>query len=242
MVMATFEITLPKYAGPFDLILEAIRDGRIAIFEINLTKITSAYFEYMSKFEVVNLNEASEFIALAAFLIELKSKKLLPQPEEFEAIVEEEEIAEDLARHLAEYNLFKQAAVGLKERKDSFSKVYSRYHREVLQPENKQYFLTDVNLEDLVSAFQRVYREIAEEAATETIVDEEITLADRTSEVLDILRKSSGLIEFRQLFIRRTRLEVVVTFLSILELARSQTIRIMQGADFGTIHIQLIQS
>lgn len=240
MVMATFDITLPKYAGPFDLILEAIRDGKIAIFEINLTQITSAYFEYMNKFEVVNLNAASEFIALAAYLIELKSKKLLPQPEEYEVIVEEEELAEDLARHLAEYNLFKQAAVELKVRKDSFSKVYSRYHREVLTPENKQYFLTDVNLQDLVSAFQRVYREIAEEDSTGKIVDEEITLAERTAEVLDILGKSSGLIEFRQLFIRRTRLEVVVTFLSILELARNQRIRIMQGAEFGTIHIQLI--
>jgi len=239
-MIKTFEITLPKYTGPFELLLEAVREGRIGIFEISLAQITTAYFEYLKKFAEPNLNLASEFLVMAVYLLELKSKQLLPQPEEIEMAEEEEEIGIELARHLAEYKLFKQIAEQLDDRRESFARVYSRYHREVLHPEEKDFFLTDVNLQDLLSAFQRVYLEFSKEEEIREIKGEELTLSQRIEEVLKLLRRESGEVRFEQLFVRRTRLEVVVTFLAILELCRRQLIKILQGEKFSGIVIRLI--
>jgi segregation and condensation protein A len=239
-MIETFEITLPKYAGPFELLLQAVREGRIGIFEISLSQITAAYFEYLKRFSEVNLNLASEFLVMAAYLLELKSKQLLPQPEEIEMAAEEEEIERELARHLAEYKLFKQAAEQLKDKKDSFARIYSRYHREVLGPEDKDFFLTDVNLQDLLQAFQRVYLEFSKEEEVREIKDEEITLPQRIGEVVEMLKLAQNDVAFERLFVRRTRLEAVVTFLAILELCRRQLIRILQGEIFSGIVIRLI--
>ena len=176
---------------------------------------------------------------MAALLIEMKSKRLLPQPEEIEIKKSEEEIESELLAHLEEYKVYQAAAQQLKERKDEFKKVYSRYHREVLKPEQKDFFLTDVNLKDLVEAFQKVYRQIAEEEKVREIKDEEITLPQRIEEVTAILLKAQGIVEFEKLFIRRTKLEVVVTFLAMLELAKQNRIRIVQNVLFGGICIGL---
>lgn len=235
----TFQITQPKYTGPFDLLLEAIREKKIEIHEISLSQITSEYLEYLKRLEVLELNEASDFLAFAALLIEMKSKILLPQPEEIEIKKSEEEIESELLKHLEEYKLYKAAAQQLLVRKDEFKKVYSRYHREVLKPEQKDFFLMDVSLKDLVEAFQRVYRQIAEEEKVREIKDEEITLPQRIEEVLAILHNAQGLVGFENLFIRRTKLEVVVTFLAMLELAKQKKIKIMQDSVFGGICIGL---
>jgi len=235
----TFEITQPTFQGPFTLLLDAIKDQKIEVFEISLTEITSAFFEYLHKAELVDLDMSAEFLVMAAYLLELKSKKLLPQPETAELIEEEEEIEIELAKHLDEYRIFKQVAQDLKERKESFSKIYSRYHREILKPEKKDFFLTEISLEDLVKAFQRVYMQSAAEEKFVKIADEDITLPQRIGEVLEILKKGKEGVAFEALFIRRTRLEVVVTFLAILELARRNLLLIYQGEGFGNINLRL---
>lgn len=235
--LESFTVTMPKYEGPFDLILDAIRDKRIEIHEISLSQITSEFMNYLHKLPKLDLNQASDFLAMAALLIEMKSKRLLPQPEEIELKQSEEEIESELLKHLEEYKVYQSMAAQLKEKKDEFGRVYSRYHREVLQPEEKDFFLTEVSLKDLVEAFQRVYRQIAEEEKVREIKDEEITLPQRIEEVLIILNSSQGLVNFERLFTRRTRIEVVVTFLAILELAKQKKIRILQDSVFGGICI-----
>jgi len=223
------------YEGPFEVLLTAIRSGEINIFEVSIAEMTSAYFKYFKQLAAIDLNLSSEFLVMAAYLLELKSRKLLPQPEEVTLLLEEEEIESDLMKHLAEYQIFKHMAEHLKEKKENFGKIYSRYHREVLGPEEKDFFLTDVNLNDLVLAFQKVYKEFSEEERVVGIAAEEVTLNQRIDEVYAILSEASGEVEFERLFLRRTRLEVVVTFLAILELARQQKIRILQGEKFGGI-------
>jgi len=235
----TFQITIPKYDGPFELLLDAVKESKLDIFEISLSQITSAYFEYLHKMKEINLNLASEFMVTAAYLLELKSKRLLPQPEEIMEQLEEEEIETDLAEHIREYQRFKQAAEHLKHKKDSFSRIYSRFHSEEQGPEQKDFFLTDVNLNDLLLAFQRVFKAVTEEEKTKEIINDEITLPQRIEEVTAILSASKEGVAFEKLFIRRTRMEVVVTFLAVLELCRRQTINLSQEERFGGIYVRL---
>ena len=237
-----FQVTLPKYAGPFDLLLDAIRDEKINIFEVSLSQITSAYFEYLNRFKEIDLDLTSDFLVTAACLLELKSRKLLPHPEEFLELQEEEEIESDLAEHIREYQRFKQAAEHLKNRKDSFSRIYSRFHSEEQVPEEKDFFLTDVNLADLVSAFQRVYNSIEKEGRIEEIKNDDLTLPQRIEEVLEQLKQQAEGMAFELLFIRRTRLEVVLTFLAVLELCRRQKIKVLQEEKFGGIYLRLVEA
>lgn len=239
MTTAVFEVATEKYTGPFDLLLSAIKDNEIDIFEISISQITSAYFEHLRKIEIINLNAASEFLLMASILLEMKSKQLLPQPEKIELQLENEEIEGALADHLSEYKMFKQLALTLQFKKDSFKKVYSRYHREVQGPEHKDFYLKDVSLQDLVSAFKRVWDSIGvvEDDPRTIIKEEELTLPQRIDEVIKLLSDSPDGVAFEKLFVRRTRIEVVVTFLAVLELAKRNAIQIIQGVRFGGIRI-----
>ena len=234
-----FQVTIPKYDGPFELILDAIRDEKIDIFEISLKEITSAYFEYLGKLKEIDLNLASEFMLTAAYLLEIKSKRLLPRPEEILLQQEEEEIECDLADHIKEYQRFKQVAEHLKQKKDYFSRIYSRIGSSDEAPVQKDFYLKDVNLNDLVLAFQRVFRAVVEEEAVVEIEADEVTLSQRIEEVVKLLEGSEEGVAFEQLFIRRTRMEVVVTFLAILELCRRNMINILQEERFSGIYLRL---
>lgn len=237
-----FTITLPKYDGPFDLLADAIKDGKIDIFEISLSQITFAYFEYLKKIKEIDLNPTSEFLLAAAYLLELKSRRLLPHPEDAVQLQEEEELESDLAEHIREYQRFKHAAEQLRSKKESFSRIYSRFHSEEQVKEHKDFYLTDVNLNDLVQAFKRVYNSIAEEEKITEIKNDDITLPQRINEVLAMLAGSADGVGFEQLFIRRTRLEVVVTFLAVLELCRRSMIKILQEEKFGGIYLRLAKT
>ena len=103
-----FQVTIPKYTGPFDLLLAAIKDDKLSIFDVSLSEITGAYFEYLKKLSTIDLSDASDFLLMASYLLEMKSKKVLPQPEDVVLQQEEEEIEQDLAKHLEEYKVFKQ--------------------------------------------------------------------------------------------------------------------------------------
>ncbi|OGC24436.1 hypothetical protein A3J90_04755 [candidate division WOR-1 bacterium RIFOXYC2_FULL_37_10] len=240
MTVETFKIETEKYTGPFDLLLAAIKDEKLEIFDVSLAKITSSYFEYLKKSEVLDLSLASEFLLMAAVLLELKSKEVLPKPQEKLLQEEENEIEQDLAKHLEEYRMFKQIAEELRTRGATFKKIFSRYHRDDgrRKTEKVEYEFKNVGLDKLVEAFKRVWDSIPQQRALQHIEDEDVTLPQRIEEITDMIKRSGCGIEFEQLFIRRTRLEVVVTFLAILELAKRREIKIVQGGNFGGITIK----
>lgn len=238
MKTGTFAIKTQKYTGPFDLLLLAIKDQKLQIFDISLSEITSSYFEYLKQFESINLSLASEFLFMAALLLEMKSKEILPKPFGIQLQMEEEEIEQDLAKHLEEYKFFQQLAEGLRQRGSTFSKVYARFNREIPKIDKREYILKDVSLDELLLAFKRVWDSIPTYREFQQIEDEDITLPQRIEEVLTLARRSSEGVPFENLFIRCTRLEVVVTFLAILELAKRKEIRIFQGGVFDGINIR----
>jgi segregation and condensation protein A len=228
----TYQIEIDVYQGPFDLLLKAIDDGEIDIYRVSLSQVTNAYFVYWKK-QDPPLILASDFLFMAAYLLELKSKSMLPAREE---ILAEEllGVEESLVSHIQEYAVFKGLAQTLKERKKVFSKVYGRHEGE---GQEQVFELVDISLRDLVQAFQKVYSEAAKRESIVPIEEEEVKLEDRIQEIKDMLSRRTGGVAFEEIFIRKTRLEIVVTFLAILELAKQNLIRITQDMRFGTILI-----
>lgn len=228
-----YQIETEVYQGPFDLLLKAIDAGEVDIFKVSITQITSSYLKYWRE-TLPNLVSASDFLYLAAFLIELKSRYLLPVREE---TVEDELLAgveESLVSHLQEYQIYKNLAHSLKQRKELFERIYGRHEGEA---EEKEIELVDISLRDLVLAFKKVYDEAAKREAIVPIPVEEITIEQRTLEIKRLIAGRGDGIPFEDIFIRKTRLEIVVTFLAILELTKQRYIRIAQGRRFGSILI-----
>lgn len=228
-----YQIELDVYNGPFDLLLKAIDEGSIDIYHVSLAQITASYFEYW-KLQTPDLVLASDFLFMAAYLLELKSKALLPAREEFVNEKELLNLEESLVSHIQEYEIYKNLAQNLRQRKEIFEKVYGRHEGE---PQVKEIELVDVSLKDLVLAFKKVYDEAAKRERVVAIEAEEVTLEDRIIEIKRMLAGRTQGVPLVDIFIRRTRLEVVVTFLAILELAKQRFIRITQSRRFATILI-----
>jgi len=228
-----YAVKIDVFDGPFDLLLKAIDNKEVDIFRVSLSQITASYFEYWKK-EEPNLLMASDFLHMAAYLIEVKSRGLLPYQEEPALADELSDVEASLVAHIQEYEMYRKMAESLKARKEIFERIYGRHEGE---REEKEIQLTDVSLRDLVLAFQRVYAEAAEREKVVSIQAEEITLDDRIIEIKRLVAGRSDGLPFEDLFIRKTRIEIVVTFLAILELAKQKFINITQGRRYGSILI-----
>jgi len=233
MEEVAYQVETGVFNGPFDLLLKGIEEKEIDIFQVSIARIASAYFEYWKR-EEPNLVLASDFLIMAAYLLELKSKSLLPAREEE---MQEEfliDIEESLVSHIQEYEVYKSLAHTLRERKEVFEKVYGRHEGEA---QEQEFELVDVSLKDLVVAFKRVYEEAAKRESVVPIEAEEVTLEDRVVEIKRLLAGRKDGVPFEDIFLRKTRLEIVVTFLAVLELAKQRFIKITQGRRFGHILI-----
>ncbi len=231
---AGYEKKIEVYQGPFDLLIKAIDDGQIDIFRVSLSQIVDSYFTYW-KSEEPNLLSASDFILMAAYLIELKTRELLPYRGEDAGGDELAGIEQSLVDHIQEYEVYKKLAQTLRARKQLYEKIYGRHEGE---RQEKQIELVDVSLKDLLLAFQKVYNEAVQREKISTIPEEEITLDMRLSEIREMLKqKGSEGVPFISLFLRHSRIEIVVTFLAILELAKQGEIGIKQSGTFGDIII-----
>jgi segregation and condensation protein A len=228
-----YQVKIEAFEGPFDVLLKAIDDGKIEIHTVSLSQIITSYLEYWKTADP-GLILASDFVYMAAYLIELKSRGLLPSREEVLAPEELAGVEEALVSHIQEYEVYKKFALDLKERKQVFDRIYGRHEGEKVEGEIE---LKDVSLRDLVLAFQKVYAEAAEREKVVSIKAEEVTLEDRIVEIKRLLAGRSDGLPFEDLFLRKTRLEIVITFLAILELAKQVAISIRQGRRFGSILI-----
>ncbi len=228
-----YEVKIDVYQGPFDLLLKAIDEGKIDIYQVLISQITAAYFEYWKKSET-SLVLASDFLFMAAYLLELKSKALLPQKEELLPGEDILGIEQSLVSHIQEYEMFKNLAKTLYQRKEIFERVYGRHEGE---QQEKEIELVDVSLRDLVLAFKKVYEDAAKRESIVPIQAEEIKVSDRIQEIKAMLENCAEGVAFENIFILRTRAEIIVTFLAILELAKQRFIRIVQNRRFGGIMI-----
>lgn len=231
-----YKIKLDIFEGPLDLLLHLIRKNEVDIYDIPIASITEQYLEYMEMMKVMNLDMAGEFLLMAATLVHIKSKMLLPVDEE--APPEEEEgidPREELVRRLLEYQRYKEAAKDLNERLILGRDVFFRGQPTPLDELESDAGMMSVSVFELMGALKEILAKVPKERKIELTV-ERFKIADKINFVLEHLNqvKTST---FTSLFANdATRGEIIVTFLAILELAKLLMIKLHQTDD-GIIRV-----
>jgi segregation and condensation protein A len=235
----SYRVKLNIFEGPLDLLLHLVKKNEVEPSNIPVAIITDQYLAYLDLMQQLDLDVAGEYLVMAATLLHLKSRTLLPGDE-----VNEEEEGEDpraeLARQLLEYQRFKEAA-DLLNRRDLMDRDV--FARTPLQDEmdTETEVLCDVSLGDLLDALQEVLKRAAPEIVHEVIL-EQVSLREQLCFVLDTLREQ-GTVVFIDLFpVGVTRLQILVTFLAVLELVRTRMVHLHQEELFGPIVMNLAVS
>jgi segregation and condensation protein A len=235
-----YKVKLEVFEGPLDLLLYLIRKDEVDIYAVSIERITSQYLEYLETFRMLDLEIAGEFVVMAANLIYIKSRSLLPvhqQPPDEET--EEEDPRWDLIRQLIEYKKFKDAAFQL-------------HHRELMQEglivrvpekpefENSEALLkSEVGIFDLINAFQKVLKKIElKRADLREIFEESFTVSDKIDFIMRTVQGNKPVTFFDLFATAASRTEIAVTFLALLELIRMSQIRVFQDGLFAEIEIR----
>lgn len=231
-----YKVKLEVFEGPLDLLLYLIKKDEIDIYDIPIERITKQYLAYMEMFKILDLEVAGDFVVMAANLIYIKSRSLLPkdlQPPEEAA--EEDDPRWELVRQLLEYKKFKDAAGHLQQRELARENLFARGLEKAESLGERP--LGEVSVFDLINAFQTVVKRLQQTEELREIFEENFTVSDK----IDLLLKmtSTGVtLSFSALFSgAASRTEVVVTFLALLELIRLKQIRAQQSEEFGEIEI-----
>jgi len=232
-----YEIKLPAFEGPLDLLLHLIKENKIDIYDIPISFITGQYLEYIGMMKELSLDIAGEFLVMAATLIQIKSKMLLPLDEEA-GEEEREDPRLELVQRLLDYQTFKEAAFLLKEREDEALLTFGRDpsgDEEGQGDEAPELSLFDVNIFDLLGAFRKVLDSAPPEVRT--ITRETLTVKDRMVAIVGMLENLESL-RFEEIFREHaTRTQLIVSFLALLELLRLGLARVYQEGEFGSIWI-----
>ena len=233
-----YEVNINEFEGPLDLLLHLIKKSNISINEISIDEITKQYLEYINKMEELNLDIASEYLVMAAELIEIKSSSLLPRQE-----IEEDEFEEDpkekLIKRLLEYEQYKNLTGTFKELEEYRKGIYTKEPDNMLEYKDSNDNIDyGVDLNDLIEAFSKFLKEKELDKPLATKVStKEYSVGKRSFEIRNILKKKKK-IEFSELFDICTKEYVVVTFLAILAMSRKQEIDIEQESNFKNIIIK----
>ncbi len=233
-----YKVRLEVFEGPLDLLLYLIKQDEVDIYEISIERITQQYLEFMDAFKVLDLEVAGEFVVMAANLIYIKSRSLLPahvQPPEEEA--EEDDPRWDLIRQLVEYKKFKDAAAQLSQREVEQSNLFSRIPESADQVVERP--LGEVSVFDLINAFNKVLKRIGDKSEDlREIFEENYSVSDKIDLIMKLTAAGVPLL-FTELFASAaSRAEIVVTFLALLELVRLKQLRLAQSEAFGEIELR----
>lgn len=237
-----YHVKLPVFEGPFDLLLHLVKVNQMDIYDIEIAKITEQYLEYIKTAEMLNIELAGEFLVMAATLINIKSRALLPAPledEEGEEAEDEIASARALIQQLVEYRRFKEAAQTLGDREDEQSRVFYRTKViPILAPEADAEAARD--LESLLKAFGRVLQYATSEDF-HRVLEEQYRVEDKIIDIEERLRREKSL-SLRAMFDRSfTKVESICIFLALLELCRRRRIRIRQDAAFDDVTLTAVE-
>jgi segregation and condensation protein A len=236
----SYKIKLEIFEGPLDLLLYLVKKEHLNIYDIPIAQVTEQYLAYMELMRLLDLNIAGEFLVMAATLIEIKSKMLLPQPPAEAGQEPEEDPRLELIRRLAEYEKFKEIAQELRQMEEKQQQVFKRPKTELALPEEEAggekevYF--EASIFDLINAFSQVLKDVPKELFYEVVKDE-FTIEEKIHQILHLLLDESA-IKLSSLFEKaKNKFEIIVTFLSILELIRLKEIIVRQKVLFADIEI-----
>ncbi|MGG3561396.1 segregation/condensation protein A [Neobacillus rhizosphaerae] len=245
-----YQVKIDAFEGPLDLLLHLINRLEIDIYDIPVAQITEQYLMYIKTMTELKLDVASEFLVMAATLLAIKSKMLLPKHEE--AYVDEdpdmsyeEDPRDELVERLIEYRKYKEAAQDLKSMEEERGLMFTKPPSDLSDfAKEKKPEKTDLNvsLYDMLAAFQKLLRrkKLQRPMATK-IARQEISIETRMIEIMDELKQLKGRKNFNDLFPYPAKEHIVVTFLAVLELIKRKEIDVEQQENFGEIFVEALK-
>lgn len=230
-------ITIDNFEGPLDLLLHLVKESNIDIFDIKVVDITDKYLEYINREDNLNINVSSSYLVMAAELMYLKSKSLLPSMNKEEE-TDEEITRENLINKLLEYKRYKEMTPKFKEMEEDRKKIY------IKAPEKssdyiENHFDGEASMDDLLNAFKKfLERKEIEKPLETTITSKEYSVRERKSGIRNILKnKKKAYLD--ELFEEFNKPYIVVTFLSVLEMVKERDIVVKQDKNFDKILVEL---
>lgn len=221
-------VTIDNFNGPLDLLLHLLKKDNVKIEDISIEKITEQYLEYINKMEELDLDITSEYLVMAAELIEMKSYLLVPKKQ----VEEEEDPRQNLIEKLIEYKNYKEITEELKELEKQRAEIYTKDPLVIEIDDN-----THESVDILIEAFKKfINRQELDKPLDTKIATKEYSVHDRSLEIKNIL-KTNKKIEFTELFDIISKEYIIVTFLSILELSKKQELDIVQDNNFDKIYL-----
>ncbi|MGE5307858.1 MAG: segregation and condensation protein A [Deltaproteobacteria bacterium] len=232
----SYRIKIELFEGPLDLLLYLVKRDHLNIYDIPISTITGQYMAYLELMKILDLNIAGEFLVMAATLMQIKSKMLLPPDESVQPEEELEDPREELVKQLLEYERFKEVAQELRKREDGQREVFRRpqINEKELPETAPEYF--EASIFDLITAFSKALEETPKELFY-NVIKEEFTIEDKVHHILHRLLVVSSL-TLTELFAEaKNKLDIIVTFLAVLELIRLKEITALQRELFGEIEV-----
>lgn len=231
-------VTIDNFDGPLDLLLHLIKEEDIDIYDIKIEDIAKQYLNYIKKMKELNLEIASEYLVMASELIEIKSKMLLPKKKEQDEDNYEEDPREILIERLLAYKKYKEVTNNFKDLELSRKLILTK------EPENLSYYAKEekkeeLGINDLIEAFNAILKrkELDSPLATK-ITKKELSVTEKVSKIKNILKQKKK-INFEEIFEVSTKEEVIISFLSILEMVKKDEIILIQDKNFSNIVISL---
>lgn len=231
-----FRVRLPAFEGPLDLLLHIIHTEQIDIYDIPIASIAQQYLDYLNMMKELNLDIASEFLLIAATLIYMKSKMLVPQPIAEEDREEFDHLRTELTNQLVEHQKYQQAARLLRDKEKAYSALWSRSELASSAPPRGENVLLEATVFDMLTAFYKVLQSKKEEKPLHLLPDR-YTVENKMKEIMEKLHRKDRLEFFQMARELQSREELIVTFLALLELVRQQLIRLYQTKKFKEIFI-----
>jgi segregation and condensation protein A len=239
--MSVYQVKLPVFEGPFDLLFHLIEEQKVSIYDIPIATITAQYLDYLHMMEILDMEVASSFLIMAATLLEIKSRMLLPKAEpemlldgmDGEDGLDGEDARQQLVAQLLEYKRFKLVALELRELERRASRIYSRsVHYE---PQPQEVLNIHLGPGELLDLYQGLVRRHLHPPVHKVVMDR-INLNEKITQIRQLIRQGRGRLTFADLMKNRTgRLEMVLSFLAILEMAKAGELRIKQQGNFNSI-------
>lgn len=233
----SYKIKLEIFEGPLDLLLYLVKKDHLNIYDIPIAKVTEQYFQYLNLMQLLDLNIAGEFLVMAATLMQIKSKMLLPVQKQDEQ-EEEGDPREELVKRLLEYEKFKEIAETLRQRETSQQEIFRRPKAQTHKTaplDNKEVYF-EASIFDLINAFSCALKDLPREVFYEVIKDE-FTIEEKAHHILHLLLERPAL-SISELFGgAKNKIEIIVIFLAVLELIRVKEVICRQLGLFDDIQI-----
>lgn len=234
-----YSIKIDAFEGPLDLLLHLIKESNIDIYDISINEITKSYLDYINKMEELNINVAASYLVMAAELMEIKSKSLLPKVEEEKEEDEEEVSRENLINKLVEYKKYKEMTSVFRTLEENRNNIYIKPPESNSNYIDENMYNEEIEIDKLITAFKNFLdRKEMEKPLKTKITNKEYSVKERKYNIRKILEHKKK-VEFTELFEEFNKSYIAVTFLSILEMTKEKEITIYQDKNFDNIVLEM---